>query len=121
MSFYTKLISTSRKFHLHRFNIILYSLICFDISISKYLNQSKKNTSNFSTQRYVGHCFVVVRSCGQTYDNSKCEQKDRDKVGTGSASVQNWYCSCEGDKCNGSTQLAVSFSVLLAAAARFLF
>jgi len=51
---------------------------------------------------------TVTRSCGQMYDNSECEQKDHSKTNILGVSFESWSCSCEGDNCNASSQLAVS-------------
>ncbi|KAF6024353.1 hypothetical protein EB796_017354 [Bugula neritina] len=64
---------------------------------------------------------TVTRSCGELYDNTKCEQKDRVKTGSGSAKAETWSCSCEGDLCNGGSQLTYSAALVCAFIMKFLF
>ena len=57
---------------------------------------------------------TVVRSCGATYDNSQCSQKDHAKVSVFGVKSESWSCSCTTDLCNTGSAPTLGISLLLA-------
>jgi len=58
---------------------------------------------------------TTTRTCGQSNDNSACENDDRVKINILGIQSETWSCSCEGALCNAGSQTMLSTSLLLAA------
>jgi len=63
---------------------------------------------------------TVTRGCSANgNDNTQCAQTDRESVNIFGIKSETWKCSCDGDKCNSGSQLALSSALVLSALAKF--
>ncbi|XP_067939344.1 uncharacterized protein [Watersipora subatra] len=64
---------------------------------------------------------AILRSCGKKYNNSHCKERDRIRDRLFKPGGELWQCSCDGNKCNTTSSLAVSTILLAATMAQSLY
>ncbi|KAF6024350.1 hypothetical protein EB796_017351 [Bugula neritina] len=78
-------------------------------------------TKEKATVKGIGSPITYVeRTCGGSYV-ANCAQSDRLKINLLGIKTETWTCTCDGNLCNGGSQLTYSAALVFAVIMKFLF